>query len=92
MDGETRTYLDDDMPILFSDLLAAVSQCRGRPGLRETLSKESFTAEQLDAAAPLTKKDLLSLQTGNPSARAKEKYRRRLETARRLKYGGSADG
>lgn len=67
--------------------LPPVSLCRGRLTQPETAPSTSFTRKQLDSAAPLTKNDMWRLAHNKPNTFTKMAVQRRIEEARRLKYG-----
>ena len=87
MDGternEVRWIAGEDPYMLVFPL---VSLCRGRPSKPDTLVAASFTRKQLDAVAPLSRSDVLSMRLSNPSARAKRMIQNRIEEAFNLKY------
>lgn len=67
---------------------AHIVPCRGREGKLETDVCESFTAEELDAIAPLRAEDVRGL--ADYSLLSDETVARmasRIQAARRLKYG-----
>jgi len=81
MDGAQWIEMDDDMPISIP-----VSLSRDRFSRPDTYTRASFTAEQLDAVAPLSESNLLSLRLNNPSEHTKKQMRRRIAAACNLKY------
>ncbi len=68
------------------DVMITVSLCRGRESQPDTRRYSSFTCQQLDAIAPLSRKDRLSIRDGMPTNHAREMIRRRIAVARSLKY------
>ena len=85
MDGTHWNYFriakDDGMPVLKS-----VSLSRDRGGRPDTHITTSFTGKQLDAVAPLSKKDVMSIRDGTPTRRAIQTIQRRIEAACNIKY------
>lgn len=83
--GGTQWPIDkneDEMP-----LFNPVSLSRGRkPQLDTQVVLRSFTSEQLDAVAPLSLRDVLSLRNKRPTPHAKLQIRRRIKLAGNLKY------
>ena len=88
-DGVQRIDIDENMTIELRSIFTSVSLCRDRFSRPDTLSRSSFTRSQLDAVAPLSRSDILSLRADNPAAGTKEKMRRRIEAACNLKYRGN---
>jgi len=62
---------------------------RGRAGQFESNVCESFTAEQLDALAPLEPDDAREMGAyTTPRSETISRVQKRIQAARRLKYGG----
>ena len=81
-------YLDEEEMLARLDIVP----CRGRDSLADTMVRESFTAKELDALAPLTKGDIECLKGDRyaryvPRPETIERLESRILAARRIKYG-----
>lgn len=65
-----------------------IVSCRGRVRREDTDIHESFTAEQLDALAPLERGDTTEMgELSIPGSDTIDRLQKRIEAAKRLKYG-----
>ena len=70
-----------------SCVFPSVSLCRGRLSQPDTFGTTGFTREQLDALAPLSRKDMKSLAENRVSPLTKDRVQQRIRAAQSLKYG-----
>ena len=76
---------EDDMQLYIP---TNVVPCRGRDGGAPTIVCESFNTKQLDALAPLAPIDQKALgERFVPEKETIDRLEKRIEAARRLKYG-----